>query len=303
MTNRDMKPLDCMVIGGGPAGLTGAIYLARFRRPFVVFNSGASRASIIPTTHNHPGYPDGISGADLLERLRRQATRYGAPLVRDEVTALERAADGTFEARTAGGDTWRARTVLFAAGAVDVTAPVPRLDEAISAGRVRYCPICDGFEAIERRIGVLGHGASATEEAIFLRAYSHDVTVMSHEAPFEADAAQAERLASHGVASVAQAVGAFDWDESGIEAVTTDGHRHRFDTLYVALGLDVRSRLAQALGAEATGKGALATDDHQRTKVPGLYAAGDVVDGLDQISVAMGQAARAATAIHNDLRD
>lgn len=292
-----------MVIGGGPGGLTGAIYLARFRRRFIVFDAGASRASIIPNSHNQPGYPEGISGSDLLGRLRRQATRYGAALVPEEVVALDRLSDEGFEVRTADGGRWRARTVLFATGAVDVKAGVPRLDEAIAAGRVRYCPICDGFEALERRIGVIGTGTSAIEEAVFLRTYSYDVTVMSLGEPLETDDYQATRLRGHGITALEEAVSGFDWDADGVEAITAEGRRHRFDTLYIALGLEVQSGLARALGASAHDDGTLSTDDHLRTDVPGLYAAGDVVHGLDQISVAMGQAAKATTAIHNDLRN
>lgn len=302
MTRHSDKTLDCMVIGGGPGGLTGAVYLGRFRRDFVVFDSGASRAAIIPLSHNHPGYPDGIAGRELVDRLRVQATRYGAPLVAEEVTALTRRADGTFEARTDAGNTWKARTVLLATGAMDVEAPVPRLAAAMDAGRVRYCPICDGYEALDRRIGVLGRGTSAIGEASFLRTYSDDVTVLSLEEAGQPDDEQRKRLRDEGLQLVEDGVTRFEWDDDGIDALTADGTRLRFETLYVALGLEVRSALARTLGADHAPDGALLTDDHQRTSVPGLYAAGDVVEGLDQISVAMGQAAKAATAIHNDLR-
>ncbi|WP_040485553.1 NAD(P)/FAD-dependent oxidoreductase [Lutibaculum baratangense] len=298
----EREPLDCIVIGGGPAGLTGAIYLARFRRSFVVFDSGASRASIIPRTHNHPGYPEGISGGELLERLRAQATRYGAPLLNEEVTALDRLSDGGFEARTAGGRSVRARTVLYAAGAMDVEAQVPDLAGAIASGRIRYCPICDGFEACERRIAVMGTGTSAIGEAIFLRTYSEDVTVLSHRVALDAGAEEMERILDHHLGWEEAPVIGFAWDDRGIEAITPGGRR-RFDTLYVALGLKVRSQLAISLGAEAGQNGSLLIDDHARTGIPGLYAAGDVADGLDQISIGMGEAAKAATDIHNRLRE
>src|SRR5215218_6250161 len=111
--------LDCLIIGGGPAGLITAIYLARYRRDTRVIDAGGSRAALIPTSHNYPGFPDGISGRELLVRLREQARRYGATLTAGSVERVELAADGTFRA-FAGTETIAARTVVLATGAMDV---------------------------------------------------------------------------------------------------------------------------------------------------------------------------------------
>ena len=108
--------MDCLVIGGGPAGLTAAIYLARFRRRFLVVDAGASRASWIPVSHNHAGYPDGIAGTDLLARMRAQAERYGAEIIRGRVERLERPAGGGFTAVMADGSRHEAERVLLATG-------------------------------------------------------------------------------------------------------------------------------------------------------------------------------------------
>src|SRR6476659_5994015 len=105
--------LDCLVIGGGPAGLTAAIYLSRYHLDIVVVDGGDSRAALIPTTHNHAGYPEGIGGQDLLERMRDQARRYGTRIERGEVTRLDRREDGLFEADWAHGQAL-ARSVLLA---------------------------------------------------------------------------------------------------------------------------------------------------------------------------------------------
>jgi thioredoxin reductase (NADPH) len=142
--------LDCLIIGGGPAGLTAAIYLARYRRTALLVDSGASRAALIPASHNYPGFK-GIAGPDLLTRLREQALLYGAALESGHVTSLRQDSSDGFRVRWDGKDVC-ARTVLLATGLVDAHLPIDGLDAAVWSGAIRYCPICDGFEAIDRRI-------------------------------------------------------------------------------------------------------------------------------------------------------
>jgi thioredoxin reductase (NADPH) len=295
------EPLDCLVIGGGPAALSAAIYLARFRRRFRVIDGGASRAALIPLSHNHPGFPDGIAGPELLKRMRRQAERYGADIVAGTVEALERGEGGGFVAACEGGAV-RARTVLLATGVEDIEPELPDLEGAVRRGWIRHCPICDAYEVIDQRVGVIGHGASGVGEALFLRTYTADLTLLTLGKAMDLSAGDRARLDEAGVRVVETPVSKVLLEGNKIAALEIDGEEDRFDTLYSALGCHVRSALARSLGAERNDIGSLVVDDHQRTSVPGLYAAGDVVSALNQIGVAMGQAAVAATAIHNDLK-
>lgn len=296
-----MKPLDCLVIGGGPAGLTAAVYLGRFRRRVVVVDGGTSRAALIPTAHNLAPFPDGISGPELLARMRRAAERYGAATIAGLVSGLERR-DGLFVAALAEGGHLAARCVLLASGVVEIEPLLPGLTQAIRDGLVRHCPICDGFEAIGRRIGVIGFGAEGTGEAIFLRCWSDDVTLLTLGRPMDLGAADAGRLASAGIAVVEGAVSRIAVAGGRIEALhAADGREYRFHILYSALGVRVRSELAVGLGGEVDAVGAVRADEHRRTSVPGLWVAGDVSASLSQVAVAIGQAAIAAVDIHRAL--
>ena len=293
-------PLDCLVIGAGPAGLTAAIYLARFRRRFAVLDGGDSRASWIPRSHNLPGFPDGIGGPELLARMAAQAVRYGATILPGNAATLQHAPDGF--AVAVDGQVLRARTVLLATGSLDRSPDMPGLQDAVASGRIRYCGICDAYEVIGRRLGVLGPLDHGVREAQFLRTYSDDVTLIAPDAASLPDAAGREVLQSSGITVAGAPLRSVAVDGEHVVLQTTDGERLVFDHLYAALGSEVRSAIVRGLGAELTAPGCVVTDAHQRSSIEGLFAAGDVVVGVDQISAAMGHAAIAATAIHNRLR-
>ncbi len=292
--------LDTLVIGGGPAGLTAAIYLARFHLKLRVIDAGDSRAEWIPLSHNHAGYPEGISGHELVRRMREQAAIYGAVAERGCVERLT-LTDGVYRAETTLGPI-ATRTVLLATGTVNRSPPMPEAehDEALARGLLRYCPVCDAYEASDKAIAVLGCDDRGAREALFLRGYSRDVTLVDIAGDPGLDKQSRAALADAGVPIVNGPATRLRIDADRI-AVDVAGACHYFDTLYPALGSDVRSHLAADVGARLEDDGCLTVDEHCRTGVVGLYAAGDVVEGLDQISTAMGQAGIAATTIRNDL--
>lgn len=292
---------DCLVIGAGPAGLVAATYLSRFRRPPVVIDGNDSRAAWIPVSHNLPGFPDGLGGPALLERLRAQALRYGATIAPGRVERLERTGQ-VFIAHGAAGEAWRARAVLLATGAQDVVPDLPGVTEAVRRGLVRQCPICDAFEVTGQRVALIGYGRCRVREALLLRGYTSSLTVLTLGQDLHLEADDDAALQEAGIRILRQPVERLAMENNRIAAWhMRDGGVHQFDTLYSALGARMRSDLATALGAEADADGALIVDAHQRTSVPGLYAAGDVVQGLSQIAVATGQAAIAATDINRSL--
>jgi thioredoxin reductase (NADPH) len=293
--------VDALIVGGGPAGLVAAVYLARFRRSVVVVDGGAGRASLIPRSHNLPGFPDGIRGTELLERLRAQALRYGAQIVEGRVEAVERIAGGAFAVRSSAA-AMNARMLVLATGVVDVEPDLPNLRDAIRRGLVRHCPICDGFEIDGQRVAVIGVGAKGAREALFIRHFSDDVTLFTLGGDAQSGEDRAA-LQEAGIPVVEEPLTEVAIEHDAIVGLqTVDGRAHRFDTLYSALGCIPNATVAAALDVERADDGMIVTDNHQRTSVANVYACGDIVhDSLNQIAVAAGHAAIAATDIHNGL--
>lgn len=295
-----LKPdFDCLIVGGGPAGLTAAIYLARFCRRVLLVDSGESRASLIPETHNYPGFPSGISGSELLRALWTHAEKYGAQLLRGTVRDLSPDEEGyiaSFESKRV----W-IQTVVLASGIVDEKPELPAMRQVIYRGAVRFCPICDGYEVMDKHVGVLGPAKEALKKALFLRTYSKNITLLALDGVTGLDPSDSAVMRDAGISVPQGRVVDLEVTETAVTAVMDSGSRIQMEVLYPAMGARVRSDLATHLGAKSNDASCLIVDDKQRTTLPNFYAAGDVVSDLHQISVALGHGAVAATAIHNRL--
>jgi thioredoxin reductase (NADPH) len=292
---------DVLIIGAGPAGLTAACYLARYRRRVIVVHDGRSRALHIPLTHNAPGFPGGVAGAELIQRMQDQAELYGATIQQDHIDGIEVRGDSF---HGLGGLAYTTRSVILATGIElkQVDLPHAEHEAAIASGCLRYCPVCDGYEATGRAVGVLGSDVHGAREALFLRQYSPSVTLLAKNAS-DLSTRQRKELAAAGVEVVDSPVRDLVPLSDGMSVGLSDGRRLRFDVLYPALGCTPNSGLAKRLGIDLTPEGCIPTNSHQELTLAGVYAAGDVVDGLDQISVAVGHGAVAATRAHNYLRE
>lgn len=282
-----------------PAVRGAAETLARFLRSVIVFEAGDSRAALIPMSHNCPGFPDGIAGKALLCALRAQASSYGADIRLVPVAAIERQGDVFFLSTTAG--TIEASHVILATGIVDRVPSIEGLLEGISLGRIRLCPVCDGYEAVGKRIGVVGPGAAALREAIFLRDFSPDVVILANY-PDDLDMADRSDAAARGI-RIWDTVDDVRLTDADLEVAMVDGSTRHLDVLYSAMGCDVRSGLAESIGASCDDEGFVLVSEHLETSVPGFYAIGDVAKSLNQMAVGFGHAALAATHIHNALRN
>jgi thioredoxin reductase (NADPH) len=288
---------DCVVIGGGPAGLVAATYLARFKRDVVLLDADRSRARYIPRTHNCPGFPDGIGGSELLQRLRAQAGGVGVVPRAVRVASIAREADG-FQLAT-DADPLHARTVIVATGLVDRLPAWQGIEAAIESGVLRLCPVCDAYEVRHQRLAVYGRGRDCVAHAAYLRTWSKHVVAMHPpgEPPQDEQVALAGELG----------IGLLPVDEAdcrleaeALVVAAPDGPQ-RFEVVYVALGTEARTALIAALGPDTDDNDELRIDAHCRSSIPGLYAIGDAVSALNQLSVAFGHAAIAASAVHRAL--
>ena len=294
--------LDCVVVGAGPAGLTAATYLARSRRRFLLVDGGDSRARWIPTSRNIPGFPQGVTGEALLARLRAEAARFGSRMLRTTATGLEREGEG-FRLDTDAGPV-RARRVILGCGVEDVEPERPDetgLFDAVKRGLVRLCPICDAYEAQGLNLGVIGSCDHAAAEALFLRTYTDRITVVVPQRLGRVSDARRRDLAEAGIALIEAEDRSLLIHGSAVGCMAIGGQEHRFDVVYAALGSHPRNALAHAVGARLGDDGRLEVDGRCMTSVEGVYAAGDLVRGLNQVAVAYGEAAQAAIAVHNSL--
>jgi thioredoxin reductase (NADPH) len=290
-------PIDALVVGAGPAGLTAAIYLARFRRDILLADAGRSRARYIPISRNTPGFPGGIHGDTLLGELREQAARFGVVPRDCKVDAIR--VDGDEFVASIGRESVRASRVILATGVVDLLPELDGVELAIRAGVVRLCAICDGYETDGRRVAVYGPRDKVCSHAKYMRTFCTDVTAIVDRGAFP-DGQRAE-LEALGIACI-EDCGEIVWDgRKEVKVACDNGEEQGFDAFYPCLGARAQSQLAMSLGAKCVKEGDLVVDDHQRTTVPGLYAIGDVVSALNQISVGVGHAAIAATDLHNSL--
>jgi thioredoxin reductase (NADPH) len=280
----DQSAFDVAIVGGGPAGLTAALYLARFLRSVVVFDAGDARANLIPKTHNCPGFPDGISGEELLVRLRVQARKYGARIV-DSCVRGAKKRNGSFLLTTELGVV-AAERVILATGVVDKAPAISGLQDAISAGFVRLCPVCDGYEARGQRIGIIGPEQHALQEARFLKHYSPHVAILANYPHDVSDTIRANAAAAE--IEIWDTVDDLVLRNHGFDVVMANGASARkIDIVYASMSCDVRSELAMALGADCDTEGYVLVDERLETSMPGLYAVGDVAKALNQIAVGL----------------
>jgi thioredoxin reductase (NADPH) len=295
-----MSDLECVIVGGGPAGLTAALYLARFRRRVVVIDAGHSRAALIPVSHNYPGFPQGVSGEELLRRLRRQAAHYGVTIIHGTAHSLGLLKTG-FTLRV-NDRSIRAASVLLASGAVDLKPSIPDIREATLAGAVRWCPICDGYEVQDKRVALISPLEQGYQHALFLRTYTDKLSWFVQGTTGQIEDTQLATLAELKIRLIASPIAKITVLAGPRVSISThDGESHLVDALYPMVGCQPRIDLLDGLGARQDEYKYLWVDEHQCTSIPGIYAAGDVVHALNQMSVGAAHAATAATAIHNAL--
>ncbi len=294
---------DAIIIGSGPAGLTAAIYTARARLSTLVLAGSAvgGQAGATAEIENYPGFKDGVNGFELMETMQEQARRFGAEVTVDVVTAVD-LTQHPFTLTTHGGQ-YQARALIVATGATPRKLGVP--GEAEYTGRgVSYCATCDGFFYRDLPVAVVGGGNSALEEANYLTRLASRITVIHRRDRLRAEPILQERAERSGKVDFRwdTVVTAIEGDGSGVKSLrlrhvkTHEESTLAVDGVFIYVGMTPNTELFQGQ-LELDQWGYIVTDRHQRTSVPGVFAAGDVQDRLyQQVAVAVGTGAVAGMA-------
>jgi thioredoxin reductase (NADPH) len=294
--NEDLPEYEVTVVGGGPAGLTTALYTTRLGHDTAVINRGGGRAAMMLDTHNVIGVTEDVSGNEFLQTAVEQVRSYGVDYHRDFVTGIERTDDGRFHV-VAGGVEVVSDRVVLATGFSDARPdpPLPRTGK---------CLHCDAFMFVDEPVYVMGHGEAAAHVAMIMLNFTPEVDLLLRgDEPTWSDETD-EQLRAHPIDIIEAEIESMDKREDGwLEAfVFENGTRREYRGGFPMYGSDYNTDLATSLGVELTDDGNIAVDDHGRTNVDGVYAVGDVVPGHNQIPVAMGQGAKAGIGIHYDTR-
>lgn len=294
---------DCVIIGAGPSGLHTGTYMGRFCRKTLIFDGWKPRAEWIPVTNNYPGFPDGISGIDLIELLKKQCNAVGTEIRQEHVKSIS-GRDGDFLVIGSKSEV-TARKIVFATGVTDIPPKIPN-PARYKANLIRHCPICDAYEARGKRMVVFGYGDRGARHTIWLAHYANDLTMLTCglSKPEDINPELRHLLGMLNIPVYDSPVKSIE-DNGEIlgTIILEDGIQiENIYRGYSAMGLIANSSLAKSIGVEMDSDGFIITDNSQSTNIKGIYAVGDIVSGeIAQISIAVGHASTAAVSIHNSM--
>ncbi|WP_200894733.1 NAD(P)/FAD-dependent oxidoreductase [Bacillus alveayuensis] len=294
---------DCIIIGGGIAGLQAAIQLGRYQHDVLVIDSHSGRSTICRQYHNILGWPDGVSGNTLRTLGKQQAEQYGVMFVNDEVINIHK--HHPFRLETKTEHVYFAHHLIFSTGVVD---RIPEdLKEIIPClGKSIYiCPDCDGYEVLNKKVFIIGSGKSGATLAITLKYWTNDITYINHERiPLDEELQNSLqqnfiRYIPKKIKRVLAKKGQF----KGIEL--TDGETHFANHAFIAFGNNkVQSELAKNLGVSLNGNNHIIVNPRTKeSNVQNVFAAGDVVAHSEQVAIAMGDGSQAAIWVHKRIMD
>jgi thioredoxin reductase len=294
---------DCIIVGGGIAGLQAAIQLGRYEHKILVIDSGYGRSTLCRSYHNLLGWPDGISGDKLRTLGRKHAESYGIHFIEDTVTYAEKSKIG-FEIKLKQSNIqYESRTLLLATGVLDRFPPFPELMPCLGL-TIYVCPDCDGYEVRDRRTLVMGSGEIGAEVALILYNYTHDIIYVNHEKQL-VKASTLDKLKQKGISYYEEAIAGIRTIPEGLfQGVQLQKGRFiEAERGFIAFGgNEVRTQLAEQLGIERMDNKHIVTDPRSKmTSVTHVWAAGDAGVHAEQVSVAMGEGSLSAIWIHKAL--
>jgi thioredoxin reductase (NADPH) len=288
---------EALVIGGGPAGLSAALYLARYDRSVLLFDAGQGRSTWHQVNHNYLGFPGGVPARRLRELGREQLGEYPhVQCIDHKVETLDRTPDGDgFIARGQAGE-WQGRAVVIATGVIDHYPHFDGWDEYVGRSMF-WCITCDGYACKGERVVVIGHTNDAAAEAMQLRRFTDQLTILTNSQECDIDAEFEARLGQAGIPLLHDKIDYVVGQGGYFQQLhTREGRCIELDQLFAVQGQTPQSDLARQVGVELSPRGYITVDTEQRTNVLGVFAAGDVTRlHSHQISTAVHEGGQAAS--------
>jgi thioredoxin reductase (NADPH) len=294
-----MEEYDLVIIGGGPAGLTAGIYAGRQGMNAVILErmTGAGSGYMVPLMENYPGF-EVTSGKELLEKMRKQVEKHIPLRNMEEVKEIRENSPGDISLTTSQGE-YRTKSVIISTGSHHRRLNVPGEYEFLGRG-VSYCATCDGPLFKEKSVVVVGGGNAAVQEAIYLKDLDCDVTIIHRRNELRAEKYLQNKLKEHEIPVIWDSVVEGINGEVVVNSVSILNRKTQekkdlpTDGVFIAVGEEPLNKVAQSAGVELDKEGYIVTDKHQRTNLPGIYAAGDITGGIKQWVVACSEGAVAA---------
>ncbi|MFJ8243753.1 NAD(P)/FAD-dependent oxidoreductase [Peribacillus asahii] len=297
-----MKQVDCVIIGGGIAGLQAAIQLGRYKHDVLVIDSNQGRSTICRCYHNILGWPDGVSGQEIRKLGKLHAEKYGVHFLHDVVTTLQKESNH-FYLETEQHATFEAKTIFLATGLVD---HLPKLENLVTClgTDIYVCPDCDGYEVSGKKTVVLGAGNTGADMAVTLAYWSNDIIYINHNQS-AVDVTKLDELEKHRIKIVYEQIEKIILDEKQHFAgvLLKNGEVVGAERGFIGFGGNkINYELAEAVGVELTeNKHVLVNPRTKETNIKGVWAGGDLAAHSEQVTIAMGDGSQAAIWIHKRL--
>ncbi|MGV3529036.1 MAG: NAD(P)/FAD-dependent oxidoreductase [Flavisolibacter sp.] len=290
---------DCIIVGGGPAGLNAAIVLARCRRKILVFDSGTYRNRASHGMHNYLTRDD-IVPTDFIDICHAELKKYGVQIIRATVRNAKKNGDEFFRVQDDAGNTHHAKMLLVATGVEDNLPEIEGIRELYGKS-VFHCPYCDGWEVRDRKLGVYARDKNGGDLALALKGWSEDVTMFT-DGRFKLKPQQVEELQANGIEIIKTRIAKLDGKEGQLQQVVfQNGESRLLDALFFVNGYKQQCNIAETFGCEINRKGVVVTNRFQQTNIPGLYVAGDASRDMHFVVVAAAEGAKAGVIINKHL--
>lgn len=290
---------DCIIVGGGPAGLNAAVVLGRCRRKVLVFDSTTYRNRYSHGVHNYLTRDD-ILPSELLNIAHQEVKKYGAKMIRKKVVTARKNDDGIFMVKDESGTAYHAKKLLIATGLWDNLPGIPGFQELYGKS-VFHCPYCDGWEVRDKEVGVYARNKNGFELALALKCWTGSVTLYT-DGRNRLKPSEVETLVANGITIVSYPIAELEHKDDQLKNIRfKNGEKRHCDALFFVNGFRMQCNLAETFGCTLSKKGVVLTNRQQQTNIEGLYVAGDASKDMHFVVVAAAEGAKAAVIINKEL--